>query len=293
MEMKYLLCRNVMKINDGDEDNIENRKYLKRIIPDKWLEELYDYEFKLQKENKWIKISRALWVVRTFWLILSLACIKGIIEGYLMIIASGRSLVQALQRNILLECIVLLIMGVNAIFFLLDRRVVRAVDHDTAAFEIRIEKEKVEHRIEKFINSPRKKKKVDILSFSYQNKGTTIEIINPVNNNAAYIYSQDGFLSLALNDRVYAVPLNRLKAIHIIRKKISLAGWNKNDNPDQIRYKKAGLVLEGDKGMALDYFCALEWMDDGEKWPLFFPAYERQAFTELTKLQLSNDNARK
>ncbi len=117
MEMKYLLCRNVMKINDSNEDNIENRKYLKRIIPDKWLEELYDYEFKLQKENKWIKISRVLWVVRTFWLILSLACIKGIIEGYLMIIASGRSLVQALQRNILLECIVLLIMGVNAIFF--------------------------------------------------------------------------------------------------------------------------------------------------------------------------------
>lgn len=102
---------------------------------------------------------------------------------------------------------------------MLDRRLVRAVDHDAATFEIRIEKEKVEHRIEKFINSPRKKKKVDILSFSYQNKGTTIEIINPVNNNAAYIYSQDGFLSLALNDRVYAVPLNRLKAIHIIRKK--------------------------------------------------------------------------
>ncbi len=72
-----------------------------------------------------------------------------------------------------------------------------------------------------------------------------------------------------------------------------MAGWNKNDKPDQIRYKKAGLVLEGDKGMALDYFCALEWMDDGEKWQLFFPAYERQAFTELTKLQLSNDNARK
>ncbi|MBR3816370.1 MAG: hypothetical protein IKJ27_06565 [Clostridia bacterium] len=130
----------------------------------------------------------------------------------------------------------------------------------------------------------------DILSFAYKIKDD--EIIpktpplgmTPFNNLIYRAYVHNGCLCLTNLDGRNEIPLEEIKEIRTVKKKIILPGWNKEISHNKGEYKKYKLSTDKNGFVHVKPYHILVLEHSGAEWGIYFPSYELPVFESLTGL---------
>jgi len=105
----------------------------------------------------------------------------------------------------------------------------------------------------------------------------------PYLNHEMRAYLKDYNLCLADVGGVYSFPLESLKRITTVKKRIILPEWNKEEAYNKGIYKQYK-ISSNQYGVSLKPYYILELEKDGEEYGIYFPSYELPVFESLTLL---------
>ena len=138
---------------------------------------------------------------------------------------------------------------------------------------------------------PTDAKEVDILSFLYKEKNSQLKIcekgmqLAPYLNPVFKIFSDANYLYIANLEGKYAFPLSSLVSIHTVKKRIRIAGWNKEIGFKQGVYKQYKLERNNIGNIFCKNYYILEVYHNGVSYGIYVPCYELPIFEELTGLK--------
>ena len=132
---------------------------------------------------------------------------------------------------------------------------------------------------------------VDTLTFRYKRKDGEVVAKAIGLQTSAYLnfevklYEDNGSVCFADIENVYAIPKEYLKSIRTVEKRISMSGWNKDEDPDSETYKPYKLALNNVGDIFFKPYYVLEFGYEGEVFGVYFPPYELAAFERVTGLR--------
>lgn len=135
----------------------------------------------------------------------------------------------------------------------------------------------------------------DILSFAYKIKDDKIIPetpplgMTPVNNLIYRAYVQNGCLCLTNLDGRNEFPLEGIKEIRTVKKKIILPDWNKEISHNKGEYKKYKLSTDKNGFVHVKPYHILVFEHNGEEWGIYFPCYELPTFEKITGVKAIAD----
>lgn len=130
----------------------------------------------------------------------------------------------------------------------------------------------------------------DILSFTYKLKEGEVEPktpplgTTPFNNLIYRAYVHNGCLCLTNLDGRNEIPLEEIKEIRTVKKKIMLPEWNKETPYNKGEYKQYKLAADKGGFVHVKPYHILVFEHNGEEWGIYFPCYELPVFEGLTGL---------
>ncbi|MBP5348870.1 MAG: hypothetical protein J6Z13_00750 [Clostridia bacterium] len=148
---------------------------------------------------------------------------------------------------------------------------------------------------------PREAKWVDVLGFRYVDKRGRFRPRGETGYNGKLIYSvyslkgyaENGQLRLADAEGVVAIPLNEIKAIRTVRKRVLLLDWTKKRPCTHEIYKPYKLKMVKSRAgewLSVGWYHVLEFTHKHESWGVWFPNYELPAFESLTGLKADEES---
>ena len=148
---------------------------------------------------------------------------------------------------------------------------------------------------------PREAKWVDVIGFDYREKKGRISPRCPSGYCGKPVYSvytlkgyaENGQLRLADAEGVVAIPLNEIKAIRTVRKRILLPDWTKKRPCTHEKYKPYKLKMvesRAEEWLSVGWYHVLEFTHKYEPWGVWFPNYELPAFEKLTGLKADEES---
>jgi hypothetical protein len=111
--------------------------------------------------------------------------------------------------------------------------------------------------------------------------------VTPYFNHEMRAYLKDYNLCLADVGGVYSFPLESLRRITTVKKRIILPEWNKEENYNKGIYKQYK-IGSNQYGVSVKPYYILELEKDGEEYGIYFPSYELPTFESLTLLHAEN-----
>ncbi len=105
--------------------------------------------------------------------------------------------------------------------------------------------------------------------------------VTPYLNHEMRAYLKDYNLCLADVGGVYSFPLESLKRITTVKKRIILPEWNKEEAYNKGIYKQYK-ISSNQYGVSVKPYYILELEKDGEEYGIYFPSYELPTFESLT-----------
>lgn len=153
------------------------------------------------------------------------------------------------------------------------------------------ESEKLTDSISKELGVPSDAIETEVISVTYKVKDGEIKpkevgmSLSPYMNFVMRAFCADGILYLADWESKYAIPLSEIRAIHTVKKTISLPMWYKDEKPNNGEYKKYKLTVGNLDNVNMKTYHILEFCNGGEVWGIYFPCYELPVFEKLTGLQ--------
>lgn len=136
----------------------------------------------------------------------------------------------------------------------------------------------------------------DVLLFKYTIKDGVIKPKTGALDVSAYInfemraYLRDFNLCLADVENVYSFPLESLRRITTVKKRITVPNWNKEEDYNKGIYKQYKIGAN-QYGYSVKPYHILELERDGEVYGIYFPSYELPTFESLTLLRAENPDA--
>jgi len=143
----------------------------------------------------------------------------------------------------------------------------------------------------KALGVPSHAETVEILAVTYKLKDGVVVPkergfeISPFDNLEMRAYVEDGHLMIADCGSKYAFPLEDLRVIETVNKRITIPDWFKDEEPNKGYYKQFKLRGDGDEGVSLKPYHILQLRHNGVLWGIYFPCYELEAFERLTGLK--------
>ena len=141
------------------------------------------------------------------------------------------------------------------------------------------------------LSVPANARDTDILSFFYKIKDGNIKVserglqmaqfFNPVYK----VYADAENLYLADLSGKYAIPRASMIAIRTVKKRISIAGWNKVEQFNKGIYKQFKLTVNNYGNIFCKCYHILEFNCHGQVYGLYIPCYELPVFEALTGLK--------
>lgn len=170
------------------------------------------------------------------------------------------------------------------------------LDGEQAA-DIVNEIESVTATIYRELGVPTEAADVDVLLFRYKESDNG-EIVpkEPMLGATAYInfevkaFIDNNNLCLADLNYRYDFPMNAMSCITPVNKKISVPTWNKTLPITDETFKDYHLTKNSMDCIVVRSYYILEMIIDDEKYGIYFPAYELEAFKKLTGLRPIEDN---
>ena len=138
-------------------------------------------------------------------------------------------------------------------------------------------------RVMDALEIPAHAESIDVICFRYKEEGG-VRTVQPAMYSAMYVnvdvyaYTDEVNLYLADMERVFAFPLEGLRAIREKREPMLLSLWNKKAPPSAFGLTKTR------RGIDTNVHYVLELTHEGEDYGIFFPVYELEALKKLTGL---------
>lgn len=129
---------------------------------------------------------------------------------------------------------------------------------------------------------------VDLISLPYVVKGGEVRIPGATTtafvSTEARLHKSDTSLFITTLDTSYEIPLESLRDILTVEKKISILSWNKGEDIHHEKYEKYGLSKNQFGHISCKSYYILEFTHGDEEWGIYFPAWELVAFEAVTGL---------
>ncbi|MBE7074931.1 MAG: hypothetical protein E7376_03030 [Clostridiales bacterium] len=145
------------------------------------------------------------------------------------------------------------------------------------------------------LNIPETASNLDILGFCYKIKNDEPVVksvglsITPYINLNSKIFIENNNLCIADAENVYAFSLEKLKSIKTIKKSITLPFWNKEELPNDDKYKEYKIVVN--MGFVLvKFYYILELEHNNQTYGIYFPNYELPTIEKITGIIAENNN---
>ncbi|MBO4848425.1 MAG: hypothetical protein J5586_04655 [Clostridia bacterium] len=141
------------------------------------------------------------------------------------------------------------------------------------------------------LNVPDNAEKIDALLYRYktkngENKIFDYSLIGHFTNSTAYVFGQNGCFCIFDGGSRFDIPMKDLKRIEIVRKKMSLMGWNKDVDFNKEPYREYTMPNEDGYGRIwLRSHCRLIFDLQGEEFCFRFPEYDLGAVEAITGLR--------
>lgn len=273
--LKILFGRNVTKGNKSDAPDGE--KYRIAELPEALANHLAQAEEAEEHAERRGKLPTALSVVKYLCLLIGVAFASGILK-------SKVSLAQAYRKAPHFFWIAGVCLLAGGLLWLIGRSREKHLNEKKSIQAARKAMREAENGADAYLSVPKDAKEADVLLVEYSvNNGKSI-CKGPAELVALRLYRQDNAICLADKKTVYAIEKDKLRAIGLVERSAVLINWNKEDDPEQSKFQKAGVYVKK-QALGLGFYCALEWSDDREIWQLLFPAYELPEIAALTGLQ--------
>ena len=139
-------------------------------------------------------------------------------------------------------------------------------------------------------NVPADALEIDLLSFGYKIKnGEPVQKTRPFEmtshiNMHTRIFVEEGNLIIADRECKYAFPLDSLRGIHTVKKRISIPQWYKDTPFNEGEYKKYKMAANQFGSIFFKPYHILELDRNGVTWGIYFPCYELPVIEKLTGL---------
>jgi len=99
------------------------------------------------------------------------------------------------------------------------------------------------------------------------------------------MYGDAQAIYLASVSGVYRLERSSLCALHTVKKRIAVSGWNKEDAPGSAAYRSCKLQVDHGKVYGKPYYI-LEYTQNGEHWGVYFMKYDLPTVTAVTGLSV-------
>ena len=136
---------------------------------------------------------------------------------------------------------------------------------------------------------------VDIFGFKYKIKDGKIVVkssafqpSNFINTDFSCFISDNKLHLVDLTD-VYSFDLSNFKRIVAVKKTADFTPWNKQESPNDERYKPFKIRNNQIGINFVKPYYILEYEQDGETYGIYFPPYELSVFESLTGLTAQED----
>ena len=150
------------------------------------------------------------------------------------------------------------------------------------------ELKKDEKTIFEELEVPSTARSVDVIMFRYKAKNDKIVPHVIGLQTTAYmcldakIFASDEGLNIADISSVYTFRKSEIKAIRTVKKRISIANWNKDEDPRKGEFKPYKMAVNNYGDVFFKPYHILEIERDGQLYGLYFPPYELDVFERLT-----------
>ena len=143
---------------------------------------------------------------------------------------------------------------------------------------------RAEH-VRSYLDVPEDTAGIDVLSFRFQQDESGLRFRGKAANSPVELYRQGDTLCLFDGLCIYSLPLEGA-SLHVLKLGVPVDGatWNKDEGPDDKKYRKYGVTLYQTVQLGLSFCCALDIVQGGESYRLLFPAYELDTMQRLTGL---------
>ncbi|MBE6634026.1 MAG: hypothetical protein E7620_06765 [Ruminococcaceae bacterium] len=182
----------------------------------------------------------------------------------------------------------------GAALWIYERVIRRSAENSNAAEQLNRDMERLLPAIRADLQVPENACELDILIYRYKEKnGEAAPVSYPLANFQISAFLTGNRLCLADVEHRYEFPLEELKRLRAVDKRVLLSGWNKPISPMDPLYKPHKLSVTHAGLISCRGYLALELERDGTAYEIRFPAYERAAVETLTELKAEGEIDRK
>ena len=141
------------------------------------------------------------------------------------------------------------------------------------------------------LNVPDDASTVDLILFRYKLKNGEIKpdamALMPTAyiNVEARIFVRDAALCISDVETLYAIPLDSIRCIRRIDKRISVPNWNKEEGFKEGKYKQYKMTANNMGCIFFKPYYILEFEHNGEEWGLYFPPYDLAEYERVTGIR--------
>lgn len=140
----------------------------------------------------------------------------------------------------------------------------------------------------KRMNVPENAPEVDLFTYRYRTKNGKNEACDQLtgqyNPQTGTIFCENEVLSVADTEMRFDIPLTDILGLEMVRQRVSMSGWNKNEDCNQGRYRAWRLHEDNMGRVWMDSWGKLTVRLKGEEYVLRFPPYEFETIAGLAAL---------
>lgn len=230
------------------------------------------------------KLPLLLRILQFVCAVVMIATIRGILE-------SGVSIAEAFKNAPGVFWTAGLTLAVWVLLTLWAKQRQKSVMNSEESIEAFADLEEKAEAVYNELGVPHDAKEADILLFFYKEKNGKIKVcekgmqVYQYLNEAVKVHRDSKNLYLTATDGKCAFPLESIKAIHTVKKRIILAIWNKDESFNKGVYKQYKMTTNNYGSIFCKYYHIIEVNQNGEQWGIYIPCYELPIFEELTGLR--------
>lgn len=172
-----------------------------------------------------------------------------------------------------------------ALYYLQKRRIKKISEAPETSSAIK-NAEQTNSELYAGLGVPEDAEDIDVLSYRYVLKNGRPEMrivgLYGYMNMTVKVFKTDKHLCFADISSLYCIPLAAVTGFRTVDSKyLSLPTWNKDEDYSSERFRKYR-IREGKSGdISVKGYSVLEFEDDGEKWEVWFPAYETETIKKI------------
>ena len=274
-----------------DSEGLDGQNYIIRRCSEDIIKEKEEYlkEFNTHKKNaylpKWLNIIKNVCLFSFLFLFI---CILGAIDEV--------SIQDAYNNAPFLFYICGITFIIFIILFIINKVKVKKVLNSDEFIDFKSKSDFFLTKVLNDLSIPINSNEVDIFSYVYdlnkkeKEKNAYSLQMSKYFNMSMYIFKENDALCLATVNEVLSIPLNHIKEVYKINKKINAYGWNKEEPYNKGKYKEYKITANQYNVLFYKYYYSIRINDGTTDYEIIVPPYDYEYFDNIINLEVKESN---